>query len=158
MTPRPATRYTIEQVLPHGPGMRLLDTVRSHDPNSIVCTLDVRPESPFFEAGGVPGWVGIEYMAQALCALIGIQRLQAGRPIQVELLLGTRAYECSLPAFPAGSRLEVAAELLFRDADGVCAFACAIRLDGREVAQAEIKAYGPDDIEPFLAGLEREAA
>lgn len=158
MTLRPGLRYAVEELLPHGPTMRLLDRLVSYDADTVTCEVTIRPDSRFCAEGGVPAWVGIEYMAQALCAYIGIQRLQEGRPVQVGLLLGTRAYDCALAAFPLGSRLEVSAELLFRNPDGVCAFACALRLDGRGVASAEIKGFGPDDIEPFLADLAKEAA
>jgi len=158
MTLRPGVAYAIADLLPHGPYMMLLDRLVSYDDASVTCEVTIRPDSRFCTADGVPGWVGIEYMAQALCAYIGIVRLQAGRKVQVELLLGTRSFDCTQPYFAVGSRLQVSAELLFHNPDGVCAFACAIRQDGRLLAESEIKGYGPDDIEPYLNGLSEAAA
>lgn len=155
---RPGLPYTVAELLPHGAGMVLLDHLRAYDEDSATCAVTVRPDSPF-SAGqrGVPGWVGIEYMAQTLCAYIGIVRLQAGQKIQIELLLGTRSYDCARPWFAAGTTLAVHAEMLMRSPDGVCAFSCRIT-DGAEiVARSEIKAYAPDDIEDYLKGLEKEA-
>lgn len=145
--------YTLTQVLPHGPGMLLLDRVAGYDAESLTCEVTIRPESRFSDGQSVPAWVGLEYMAQTLGAFTGIARLQRGRAVQVELLLGTRSFDCSTPAFAVGSKLTVRARLLFWDPDGVCAFACEIRQDGAVVATAEVKGFEPDDIEPFLQGL-----
>lgn len=149
--------YPIAELLPHGADMVLLDHLRAYDEDSATCEVTIRPESPFSDGpSGVPGWVGIEYMAQTLCAYTGIVRRQAGRKIQIALLLGTRAYDCTRPYFAPGTTLRVHAELLMRSPDGVCAFACKIKDGAETVAQAEIKAYAPDDIEEYLKGLETE--
>ncbi len=152
-------RYTPAQTLPHGPTMTLLDEVLDYDADSARCALTIRQASRFFEAGrGVPGWVGIEYMAQCVGVWAGIHRLQAGQPIVIGLLLGTRSYECSREVFAEGQRLIVRAELLVRDNEGVGVFACELG-DGDTVwARADIKAFQPDDIENYLKMLVGEAS
>jgi predicted hotdog family 3-hydroxylacyl-ACP dehydratase len=154
---RQGTSYTLAEILPHGPAMILLDRLVEYDADSLTCELTIRPDSMFIDGThGVPAWVGIEYMAQALGAFTGIARLQAGRPVQMELLLGTRSYDCTRPYFAVGSRLQVCVKLLFWDPDGVCAFACEVREGAAVLATSELKGYEPDDIEPFLQELARE--
>ena len=48
------------------------------------------------------------------------------------------------------------ASQLLKQADGVSAFACEISHGGKRLAHAEIKAYQPDDIEPYLNDLAKE--
>ncbi len=151
--------YPIAELLPHGADMVLLDRLLAYDENSATGEVTIRPESRFSDGErGVPAWVGIEYMAQTLCAYIGVVRRQAGKNIQIELLLGTRSYDCTRSWFAPGTTLRIHAELLMRSPDGVCAFACRITDGAESVAQSEIKAYAPDDIEDYLKGLEREKA
>ena len=150
-------RYTTAELLPHGPSMMLLDRLVTYRQDFARFETDIRAGSQFHDGrDGVPAWVGVEYMAQATCAYVGIERLQAGQKVQVNLLLGTRSYECSRPVFATGATLTIDAELLFRAPDGVNAFACGIALDGAPVAKAELKVYGPGDIEPYLKELEKE--
>ena len=153
---RPGHSYTLPQVLPHGAGMILLDRLVGYEPESLTCELTVRPDSRFCDGRQVPAWAGIEYMAQTFGAFTGVARLQKGRPVQVELLLGTRAYDTRVPGFPVGSRLTVRVKLLYWDPDGVCAFACEIADGTAVLATAEVKGYEPDDIEPFLRSLTGE--
>lgn len=156
---RPGHAYRLTEILPHGPAMLLLDRLVGYEAESVTCELTIRADSPFGEdARGVPAWVGIEYMAQALGAFTGIARLQAGKKVQIEMLLGTRAYDAFIPYFPVGSRVEVVARLLFWDPDGVCAFACELRDGEQLLAKAEVKGYEPDDIAPFLQQIAAEQA
>jgi predicted hotdog family 3-hydroxylacyl-ACP dehydratase len=145
--------YTLPQILPHGPGMILLDRLTGYEAESLTCELTIRPDSRFCDGRAVPAWLGIEYMAQTLGAFTGIARLQKGRPVQVELLLGTRAYDSRCESYPVGTTLTVRVKLLFWDPDGVCAFACEVRDGTTLLATAEVKGYEPDDIEPFLLNL-----
>jgi predicted hotdog family 3-hydroxylacyl-ACP dehydratase len=53
--------------------MSLLDSIDDYGEDWLRSSLTVRPDSPSRVPGGVPGWAGIEYMAQAACALAGIE-------------------------------------------------------------------------------------
>lgn len=149
-------RYTPHQTLPHGPGMVLLDELVDWSTEHAHCALTIRPDSCFFEPGrGVPGWVGIEYMAQCIGVWAGIQRLEAGQPVLIGLLLGSRSYDVPTD-FPEGQQLSVRAELLVRDATGVGVFACTLARGDEVLSRADIKAYQPDDIAGYLASLAQE--
>ncbi|HUS24285.1 MAG TPA: 3-hydroxylacyl-ACP dehydratase [Candidatus Binatia bacterium] len=151
--------YTPHQALPHGPDMVLLDRVLDWDAEHARCSVAIRRTSRFFEPGrGVPGWVGIEYMAQCIGVWAGIQRLEAGQPVIIGLLLGTRAYEFSCEYFTEGQQLAVEVEMLVRDSTGVGAFACVLRDDTGVLARGDVKAYQPDDITGYLKSLAGENA
>jgi predicted hotdog family 3-hydroxylacyl-ACP dehydratase len=150
-------RYDIAQLLPHGASMRLLDALVEYGHEHIVCAVDVSEASAFFEPGhGVPWWVGVEYMAQTMGAYAGIMRLEAGRPIDLALLLGTRAFTCARPAFAAGTHLQVRATLLLEET-GVFICRCELH-DGDELlSRAEVKGFQPHDIQPYLESLKTGA-
>jgi predicted hotdog family 3-hydroxylacyl-ACP dehydratase len=82
--------------------------------------------------------------------------VRAGKPVQIGLLLGSRAYKSEVGWFKPGWTLGVRVTQLLKAADGVSAFACELSHGERLLARAEIKAYQPDDIEPYLSDLAEE--
>ena len=141
----------IGELLRHGPEMTLIDRLVSYDSKKSVAAVEIGAGSRFFDGDGVPGWVGIEYMAQAIGAHIGFEARQRGEPPSIGFLLGTRAYDASISRFPLGSKLTVWVEPLWFDA-GVGAFRCSLVLD-EVVATAVVSTYEPGtgEIEPLRA-------
>jgi predicted hotdog family 3-hydroxylacyl-ACP dehydratase len=139
----------IGELLRHGPEMTLIDRLVSYDQQKSVAAVAIGPKSRFFEADGVPGWVGIEYMAQSIAAHVGFEARQRGEPPAIGFLLGTRAYDARISRFPSGSKLAVWVEPLWFDA-GVGAFRCSLVMDD-VVATAVVSTYepGPRDLEPL---------
>src|SRR3546814_11297231 len=67
------------------PAFVLLDALHDYGDEHASCHVDITPQSLFFEASrGVPCWVGVEYMAQAIGAYAGIVRRQSGQPIEID--------------------------------------------------------------------------
>jgi predicted hotdog family 3-hydroxylacyl-ACP dehydratase len=131
----------VRELLPHDPPMVLLDRAISFEDATLIAEVDVRADSLLCQENGVPGWVGIEYMAQAVAAHAGCQaRLEGKRP-SIGYLLGTRSYKCSLAAFPVGETLQVHIESLYVEM-ALGAFACRIDM-GETVASATINVYQP---------------
>jgi predicted hotdog family 3-hydroxylacyl-ACP dehydratase len=120
--------------------MLLLERLVRADERS--CAVQARVDGQAWYAdgsGAMPGWFGLELMAQAISAYQGARGRDGGpRP---GYLLGTRSYRCAVAAFPAGAVLEVTALLQDADPSGVSAFACEIRLGGEPVAQAVLKVF-----------------
>jgi predicted hotdog family 3-hydroxylacyl-ACP dehydratase len=143
-------RYQPLDVLPHRGGMMLLDAIRDYGEDWLEAEVSVRAESGFAAAGGVPAWVGVEYMAQAVCAWSGIGQVQRGEAPSPGLLLGSRRYQSHRPVFAFGSRLRVRVQLVWRDANDLAAFDCAIAENGETVAQAQLKVYRPRDLAAAL--------
>ena len=65
----------IEAVVPHRGRMRMVDQLLANDPDSVTVSAEIRPDNLFADAQGVPAWVGIEYMAQAIAAWAGCRAL-----------------------------------------------------------------------------------
>ncbi len=156
--------YTLEQLLPHRAPMLLLDSMLSCSAERASARVTIGEQSSFYDAalGGVPAWVGVEYMAQTIGAWAGAQRLEHGKSIVVGFLLGARRFDSSAELFPLGSELTVRIDVLYSEADGLGSFAC--RIDGRAPdgnelsATARINAFLPEQPQLFVKGTEATLA
>jgi predicted hotdog family 3-hydroxylacyl-ACP dehydratase len=145
--------YRIEELLPHARPMILLDEVTGVGEGTLSAALTIRPGVPFFEAGrGVAAHVAIEWMAQTCGAYVGVAAREAGQPVRLGLLLGTRDFEATVPWFLEGERLNVTVTLAYMDSE-MGAFDCVITrpLTGDRLAKACLTLYHPDDAITLLA-------
>ena len=141
----------IVELLPHEAPMCLLDRLIAVDGERLVAAWGGPAAGMFDRDGAVGGWVGIEYMAQAVAAWAGWQARIAGQPPRIGFLLGTRRYR-GVPRFAAGQRLRIDIERKYQADNGLGQFDCRI-LDGdNELASAQITVFGPEDPEEFLKG------
>jgi predicted hotdog family 3-hydroxylacyl-ACP dehydratase len=136
--------YPLAAILPHQPPMVLLDRVTGYDDDSLIAEVTITDGSLFITPEGVPGHVGIEYMAQACGAFAGVHALDSATPVRIGLLLGTRDYRVMVPYFRRGDRLSIAVAMVFRD-ESIAAFACTITVAGKLAAEAQLKVYQPND-------------
>jgi len=144
---------TVAAILPHAGRMLLLDELLDHGPAHVVCGVTVQPASMFCDGNaGVPAWVGLEYMAQTVCAFSGVEEVRAGLKPTIGLLLGTRSYQCEVEWFPVGAALRIRADVLMRDDNDLVAFACTIHDADRRVAHGDVKAYRPKNVLELLGG------
>jgi len=142
--------YRVEELVPHRGAMSLLESIDEYGEEWLRASLTTSPASTFADAHGVPGWVGIEYMAQAAAAFGGIEQAQRGERASIGLLIGSRYYSCMLEIIPFGTRLVVEARLALHDEEDFAAYDCALSAHGRRIAQCTLKAYRPRDIRAFL--------
>lgn len=141
---------SVSDLLPHRGEMVLLDRIESWGDHYLEAAVLHHGDSIFSDSdGNVPAWVGIEYMAQTICALAGIRELNKGRPVQIGLLLGTRKYESRVINFQKNEKLIVKVEQIFIDENHLAAFDCTIHSD-RLLAKARVKAIQPDNIENII--------
>jgi predicted hotdog family 3-hydroxylacyl-ACP dehydratase len=136
--------YPIEALLIHRPPMLLLDKVTGYNETEVVASVTITESSRFLSSEGVPGHVAIEFMAQACGAYAGAMALDAGAPVKIGLLLGTRMCRVLVPWFRVGDQLIVSASIVFHD-EQLAAFDCKIEIGGRLVAEAQLKVYQPQD-------------
>lgn len=129
----------ISELLPHkGPAV-LIDRVLSDTHDSIRVSAHVTRQHPFFVEGhGVPVWVGIEMMAQAIAAHAGLIGRRENREPRSGMLLGTRRYETSTSWFAENSELEILAEREFGENSGLAACNCKVFCNGETLATATI--------------------
>lgn len=143
--------YRVEELVPHRGPMLLLDTIEDYGTDWLRAAVTPRPGARFATAAGVPGWVGIEYMAQAAAAFGGIEQVQRGESPTIGLLIGARYYRCMQDSFSFGQTLTVTATIAMRDSADFAAYDCRIDLAGRAIAECTLKAYRPHDLAPLLA-------
>jgi predicted hotdog family 3-hydroxylacyl-ACP dehydratase len=141
-----------ERWIPHRGAMRLLDRVVTVDDTRVVAEVEVPFDGLFVRDGGVPSWVGIEYMAQAVSAWAGARaRSQGGAP-RAGLLLGARKYEVAGDQFASGARLRIEVRCEMMGANGLGLFDCTIDDEGRKLASARISVFDPPEGSTLLQG------
>jgi predicted hotdog family 3-hydroxylacyl-ACP dehydratase len=144
----------IEEVLPHRGTMLLTDAVLACGDTSVTVRAHVDANAWYADANGsMPAWIGIELMAQAIAAHVGLVAMRAGDRARPGVLLGSSKYEALVPAFARGTPLDVHASELLRSEEGHGAYECAIdTADGQRLAQAVIKVFQPTDFQAFIEG------
>ncbi|ESQ98422.1 hotdog family protein [Stutzerimonas chloritidismutans] len=142
--------WPIAELLPHAGDMILLDGVERFDDDSVETVLQVRADGLLSAAdGSLPAWVGVEIMAQSVAAFAGCHARQAGQPVELGFLLGTRSYQCNVEAFPAGADLRVRAHRSLQDDNGMGVFEC--HLDGPGIhAEARLNVFRPPEVASYL--------
>ncbi|HEX7749099.1 MAG TPA: hotdog family protein [Bordetella sp.] len=147
--PLPATA-----LLPHSGNIVLLDEIVSCDSETLTARATVRPSLFSLADGSLPPWIGLEILAQAVAAWSGWQALVAGEPVRMGFLLGTRRYECRAEAFLPGAALTVQVARTLQDDSGMGVFEGSIVEGAREIAQARLNVYQPEDISRYTHEVE----
>lgn len=145
--------FSMADLLPHSGQMILLDKVTFVDDSRLIAQSVVRGDGLLLgNTESVPAWAGIEYMAQAIGAYVGIQAKQAGLPIRLGFLLGTRRYDSNVDSFPVGCALSVTAEKILQD-EKLAVFECRISGDNVDIC-ATLNVYQPP--ESLISTLQHE--
>lgn len=134
----------IDHFVPHRGTMSLLDRLVAVEDDQVVAEVDLTPGSLFTQPDGVPAWIGIEYMAQAIAAWAGTRARRAGGQPAIGYLLGSRRYLATRPFFAAGQTLQVHARCELISDNGLGQFACHIRdAAGTTLAEAMVSVFEP---------------
>ncbi|WP_410498062.1 hypothetical protein [Chitinibacter sp. S2-10] len=152
------TRYLPAQVLPHAAPMILLDEIIEFGDEHLVAALTIPVDGLFNDAalgGAIPAYVAIEYMAQAVAAHDGCRVRAAGEQPKIGFLLGTRAFDCNVPAFAVGTRLTVHVQEVIKGENGMGVFEARVegtQADGSPIrVSARINGFQPPNPHAFLA-------
>ena len=141
--------FSVAELVPHSGKMSLLDNIVEYGDNWLCAEVCITVDSMFADENGVPAWIGLEYMAQAVAAYSGLQeRLKGGQP-KLGFLLGARKYLCSTDYFVIDTKLIVTVQLEMEAANGLNVFQCILQGEGVE-ATANINVFQPDDPDEFL--------
>lgn len=142
--------YRVEELVPHSGKMSLLSAIVDHGEGWLQAEVLISKESMFAEARGVPAWIGLEYMAQAIAAYSGLQeRLQGGSP-KIGFLLGSRKYLCNAERFAIGQKLVITVSPELEGSNGLNVFNAELQGDDGVSASAVVNVFQPDDAEQFL--------
>ena len=134
--------------------MILIDRLIDARDDESTCEVTIRPDSLFVEEGGVPAFVGIEYMAQAVAAHGGYQSYTQQQPLRLGLLLGTRRLVFTQPYFVIGQTLHIhvahiwGKEMLHR-------FRCRIwdTVSNMALQTAELTVFYAKEVEQRIGGI-----
>lgn len=135
----------LADLLPQAPPMVLLDHVVAYDGKSLEADLTITQDSLFFEAtlNGVPSWVCIEYMAQAIAALGGLHARELGQGPRIGFLLGTRKLLLHEKVLLAGRTYRVQVRSAVQDDAGLASFACRLLRGQKLCAEASVNVFVP---------------
>jgi len=141
----------IEEVLQHRGNMLLIDHLIEFNNESVVAEYSPRSDAWYADdQGEMPAWIGIELMAQAVAAHVGMLKRATEMPQKNGALVGTRRYSSAVHSFAAGLALQIQATVIYQDASGLGAYDCSINYDGSALATATLKVFEPDDFQTFL--------
>jgi len=137
MSDKPTRYPPIEDLVPHGPPLRMVEELIDWAPGRATCRLRVQPRSPFVIAGRLASVVTLEYMAQTVAACLGHEAFCAGGTVRVGMLVGVRHMELLVPFIAVGAEVRITVERL-RGMDEVSTFQGETRVDNEIVSRARM--------------------
>jgi predicted hotdog family 3-hydroxylacyl-ACP dehydratase len=146
----------IEQLVPHRPPMILIDRMIDATDTASTCEVTITPQTLFIESAGVPAFVGLEYMAQAVAAYGGYKAYLAGELIGLGFLLGTPQLTTHCQGFACGQTLRIQVTHVWGDNE-LLQFHGTIQdaLTGKLLQEAELAIFKPQDVSSYLHGIGR---
>ncbi|QIR13294.1 hotdog family protein [Shewanella aestuarii] len=142
----------ISNFIPHRSPMILVNEILSHQPDGLSTLIHITPQSPYFNESlnGVANYVCIEYMAQSIAALAGVEAKMQNQPIRVGFLLGSRKLQMHIPYFANGVSYRTQITRLYQEDSGLAVFDCAIFHEQTLVASANVNVFQPDDTHEYI--------
>jgi predicted hotdog family 3-hydroxylacyl-ACP dehydratase len=143
----------IEDILLHRGNMLLIDRVIAFSKKSTTTEYSPRCGTWYSDTEGkMPAWIGIELMAQAIAAHVGMVKHSEGLAQKHGVLVGTRSYRSTLPSFAADVPLQTQVTVAYQDISGLSAYDCSIACGDTTLATATIKVFEPEDFQNFVQG------
>lgn len=141
--------FDVADLVPHSGTMSLLSRITAYGEDWLEAEVDIHADSLFAEVDGVPAWVGLEYLAQAIAAYAGLQERKKDATPKIGFLLGTRRYEVSKPFFASGLTLTIRVQREMVAENGLHVFQG--RLTSHQVeASANLNVFQPEDAKAFM--------
>lgn len=141
----------IEDVLPHRGNMLLIDRLLEFSHESLIAEYSPKADAWYADTeGNMPAWIGLELMAQAVAAHVGVLKLNEKKPQKNGVLVGTRRYSAAVPIFTANMPMQIHATIFYQDISGIAAYDCSIKNGDTLLAEATLKVFEPDNFQTFL--------
>ncbi|SDL18196.1 Predicted 3-hydroxylacyl-ACP dehydratase, HotDog domain [Modicisalibacter muralis] len=149
--PSPALPCAIAPFVPQTQGMCLLDRIVAVGDNDLSAEITPSTEDVFARDDGIPGWVALEWLAQAVAAWAGWHGAQRGEPPAPGFLIGTRRFTTTRDRFAFGETLRVTVSLEFRADNGLGHFHGELHGgDGIRLAHGSLTVFQPDSNDDAL--------
>lgn len=144
---------SVADYVPHRPPMRLVERILEVGPERAVTEARIEATNPFYRPGqaGVPGWVGLEYLAQTAAVWLGAECERAGRPIEPAFLLSSREFTAHRSLFAEGETLHIEVKPDWMDRPLVAFTGRIVTEAGEPRVEAVFAAYQPEDLDTYLA-------
>lgn len=159
---QPFAEQDIADFIPHRAPMILLDKVIGYRRDNLETEVTITTQSPYFDDKhqAVPNYVGIEYMAQSIAALAGVEAKLRNDKIRVGFLLGSRKLALHAKQYELGRTYRTQVSRLYQEESGLAVFDCQIYqlpAAGSDqekilVATANVNVFQPQDTQAYLAG------
>jgi len=136
--------------------MILLDRMIDATDTGSICEVTIGPQTLFIEPLGVPAFVGLEYMAQAVAACGGYKSYLAGEPSTIGFLIGTPELKTYCQFFDCGQTLQIQVTHVWGENE-LMQFHCTIQdpLTGKILQQAELTIFKPQNLQSYLHEIGR---
>ena len=135
-------------IIPHRGKMVLLSRVNNYDLKeySLDAEYDITEDCIFYdpEYGGIPAWVGFEFIAQAISALVGLWRRERGEDVKLGFIMSVSSVKLGLPVYKAGNTVQLKVKRINR-MDMVYTFEGFVYLDGSTVLEGKITILDVDE-------------
>ena len=138
----------LTSLVPHKGKMLLLSRVNRYDleERSVEAEYHVTEDCLFYDsaAGGVPAWVGLELIAQAISALAGLRGRQRGEKPKIGFILSFTSVRIEIPFFMTGTTVEIRAKEQ-SCMDMVYSFEGSVFLEGGKVLEGNVTVMDVDE-------------
>jgi predicted hotdog family 3-hydroxylacyl-ACP dehydratase len=145
----------VEKLVPHSGKMSLLSRVKEIDlaAHTLRSEVDIAQSSFFYDSamGGVPVWLGFEYMAQSIAALSGKYDLEHGIKPKLGFIMSVKGFEAKTNCFSNGTTISIFIKELVK-LDSIVSFECAITLNESILAIATLNTIKIENIEELKKG------
>lgn len=141
--------HDVADYLPHDAPMIFIDKIIEYQTNTLKTETTITSQSPYFDASlsGVPNYVGIEYMAQTVAALAGIEAKERDDIIRIGFLLGSRKLQLHAPLYRLGESYQTRVTRLYQEDTGLAVFECQILNQDNIIAEANINVFQPQALQ-----------
>ncbi|MCH1919514.1 hotdog family protein [Shewanella sp. A3A] len=146
----------LSDFIPHRPPMLLIDRIHQYQTDNLQAEVTITEHSAFYEPTSqrVPNYVGIEYMAQTIATLAGVEADARGEPLRIGFLLGSRKLQLLQPGFDLGHSYRISVTRLYQEDTGLAVFDCQIYDSAAQlVASANVNVFQPQDTDAYIAGV-----
>ncbi|WP_218964592.1 ApeP family dehydratase [Snodgrassella alvi] len=143
--------YDVAALLPHSGKMVLLDEIAAYDEQSLTAYACVKPQQILVTDGYLPSWAAMEIMAQGVAAWAGAIAHDAGEPVRLGFLLGTRKLQLYFSTLPVPAVLQIKIQASLQDTNGFGVFDSQLWLcdENKEpdqlLAEAALNVYSPTE-------------
>ncbi len=145
----------VAELIPHARRMLLLSRVVAHDPDWTKCAVEVDRSELFRDAdGGVPAWVGLEYLAQCIAVYGALVARAKGNTPRFGFFIGGRRLALRVARFRPGQLLHATVRHLRGDS-GLVAFEGRIEdaLGGEALVEGRLNVYSVEAMSQRPPGL-----